>query len=582
MSDLADGVCASPFPMETFSAVTLNVLGFGVVIMEADTHRIVYANERALHMGGYSLDNIIGKPCHKLLCPTEYGKCPITDQGQAVDNSERILLKADGEPLAIIKTVVPVTLHGKRYLIESLVDYSAQKDIQEKLTQANSKLKMEIGKREAMEDELKWIAYRDPLTSLPNRISFFDQLDQAVQAAQQAEGRLAVMFIDLDRFKMINDTAGHMVGDQLLIAVADRLVDNLRDEDVIARFGGDEFAVMLNDIACQGMLETIVEPLLKSFQQPFKIKDQIFFVTPSIGLSLYPEDGGDAETLLKIADIAMYKAKDMGRNQWSFCTESVKNDIAEWMLLSTQLHHALERNEFVLYYQPQIDCNSHRMIGVEALIRWNHPEQGIISPGKFIPIAEQTGMIHSIGEWVLRTACRQMKVWQKVGLPPIKVAVNLSAVQFNNPRIVQQVTDILQETGLAPEFLELEITESVTINEINSVVHTLHSFKEKGVLLSIDDFGTDYSSLSYLKQLPIDKIKIALPFVQGIGVNEKDEAITKTIVVLSKSLGLKVIAEGVETERQFVFLQQQACDEIQGYYYYKPMPADELESILQQ
>lgn len=582
MSDLADGVCTSPFPMEAFSAATLNVLGFGVVIMEADTHRIVYANERALHMGGYSLDNIIGKPCHKLLCPAEYGKCPITDQGQAVDNSERILLKADGESLAIIKTVVPVTLHGKRYLIESLVDYSAQKDIQEKLTKANNKLRMEIGKREAMEDELKWIAYRDPLTSLPNRISFFDQLDQAVQAAQQAEGRLAVMFIDLDRFKMINDTAGHMVGDQLLIAVADRLVDNLRDEDVIARFGGDEFAVMLNDIACQGMLETIVEPLLKSFQQPFKIKDQIFFVTPSIGLSLYPEDGGDAETLLKIADIAMYKAKDMGRNQWSFCTESVKNDIAEWMLLSTQLHHALERNEFVLYYQPQIDCNSHSMSGVEALIRWNHPEQGIISPGKFIPIAEQTGMIHSIGEWVLRTACRQMKVWQKAGLPPIKVAVNLSAVQINNPRIVQQVTDILQETGLAPEFLELEITESVTINEINSVVHTLHSFKEKGVLLSIDDFGTDYSSLSYLKQLPIDKIKIAMPFVQGIGVNEKDEAITKTIVVLGKSLGLKVIAEGVETERQLAFLQQQACDEIQGYYYYKPMPADELESILQQ
>ncbi len=563
-----------------FAPAILETLGFGVVIVDVDTHHIVYANSKLYDMSGYPEGAVIGRICHGVLCPAEVGQCPITDKGQAVDNSERMMVRADGGRASIIKTAVPVSIGGENYLIESFVDNSERKQIQSELKEANESLHKEIVKREEIQNKIEHLAYHDHLTGLANRLLFTNQLNHAVYLAGRMSKMLAVLFLDLDGFKMINDTMGHAIGDQLLMEVSSRLLRALRKSDIVARFCGDEFIIMIENEDRMEPFKLVAEKILNSFKEPFRLNDRDFFITTSIGVAVYPTDGEDAEALIKNSDIAMYKAKEKGRNQCFFCTPVMKTNVIETMKFSNQLYGAIARKELEVHYQPQVQCHSNRIIGLEALLRWKHPEFGMVSPGKFIPIAEQTGLIIAIGEWVLRAACRQNKLWQDAGLPKIRVAVNLSVRQFQYQGIVEQVEDILKETGLDASCLELEITESIIMKETRYVIETLEAFKNKGIAISIDDFGTEYSSLNYLKQLPVDKIKIAMPFVQGINVSDKDEAITKAIIVLAKSLGLGVIAEGVETETQLSFLSQRMCDEIQGFYYYKPMPAQEVEALL--
>lgn len=324
----------------------------------------------------------------------------------------------------------------------------------------------------------------------------------------------------------------------------------------------------------------MADKILSLFQSPFDIYGQVFLITSSIGIATYPVDGEDTENLIKDADTAMYMAKEKGKNQYAYTTKEMKDELINNSKLAADLYYAIEQNQLIVYYQPQIDLNTQTIIGVEALLRWNHPIHGMISPFIFIPLAEKNGLINSIGAWVLKEACRQNKEWQDRGFIPLRIAVNLSGVQFMNPHIANQVKDIIEVTGLNPKYLELEITESIAVKEISYALDTLNSLKELGITIAIDDFGTEYSSLNRLKQLPIDRIKIDMQFIQGIENSEKDKAITMVIINLAKSLNLSVMAEGVETQKQMEFLNQKMCDDVQGYYYYKPMPADEFTEVL--
>lgn len=430
------------------------------------------------------------------------------------------------------------------------------------------------------EKEIKHIAYHDQLTHLPNRILFRDRLEQAIKRADQTEKMVGVVFLDLDSFKSVNDMMGHELGDKLLYEVAQIISQNIRIYDTVSRFGGDEFVILLNDIACASDLAKIMEKLIRTLHKPILLDGQKFIISASAGVALYPQDGTDAQTLIKNADTAMYGAKVSGKNQYMICSQDMKDQELEKMRLINFLYPAQEKNQFTLYYQPQVNMETHQIVGVEALLRWTLPGRGTVSPTVFIPLAEQTGLIHPIGEWVLQTACRQNKLWQDSGLPKLRMAVNISVCQLNNPNFANQVASILDRTGLLPGYLELEITESATSHNIDNILSIFNQLKALGISLAIDDFGTEYSSLSRLKVLPIDRIKMDMQFVQGIGWDEKDQAITKVIINLAKSLNLKVIAEGVETKLQLDFLGRKMCDEVQGYYYYKPMPAEELEMIL--
>lgn len=432
------------------------------------------------------------------------------------------------------------------------------------------------------DQEIEFMAYYDSLTSLPNRFLFEDRVEQAIHLSKRTGKYVAVIFIDLDNFKTVNDTIGHRGGDDLLRQVATGLSDTVRKTDTVARFGGDEFLILINNIKDYQTITLITDKIMKIFADLFIVDEQEFLVTASAGIALYPKDGEDTNTLIKNADIAMYEAKAKGKNQYALCTQEIKDNMEISRQLSHDLYNALERDEFFIHYQPQIDLSTNAIIGVEALLRWMHPTRGVIPPDTFIPIAEENSLINSIGEWVLRTASIQNKEWQDMGLPHMVMGVNLSSVQVINPRIVKTVKSILKETGLDPKYIELEITESIAIEEADYVIDVLNKLKELGVSIAIDDFGTEYSSLSRLKLLPIDRIKIDMQFVQGIETNEKDRAITMVIIKLAKSLGINVLAEGVETAPQLAYLNQEMCEYTQGFYHYKPMPANEIAEILQE
>ncbi len=448
------------------------------------------------------------------------------------------------------------------------------------LNLANANLQEEMRKREEIQDKITHLAYHDFLTDLPNRLLFTELLCHAMSMSKRLGKVLAVLFLDLDGFKNINDTMGHYAGDALLKEVAARLVHSSRSSDTIARLGGDEFIIMIENLSDVEGVGVFAHKILQAFDQPFILQNQACHVTTSIGIALYPTDGEDADTLIKNADIAMYQAKEKGKNQFAFCTPNMKAYVVENMRLSNYLYRAIEKNELEVYYQPQVNCQTREIIGVEALLRWHHPTEGMISPGVFIPIAEQTGLINIIGEWVLRQACAQNQTWQKFGLPKLRVAVNVSVKQLHNTTFVNSVENVLMETGMDPEYLEIEITESAIMKDHHSVSDVLAALKDMGVKIAIDDFGTEYSSLNYIKTMPVDRIKIAMPFIHGIGISHKDEAIVKAIIVLTQSLDLNVIAEGVETHDQLKFLSEWMCSEIQGYIYYKPMPAAQLEDLL--
>ncbi|MEG3069639.1 MAG: EAL domain-containing protein [Candidatus Syntrophopropionicum ammoniitolerans] len=430
------------------------------------------------------------------------------------------------------------------------------------------------------EKEIEFMAYYDCLTGLPNRTLFGNRLNKAIHSAKENKKFIYVMFMDLDNFKEVNDTMGHSGGDSIIKEVARGLSECLQKTDIVARFGGDEFMIMIDNIVDAEHIDRITADIMGQFKKPFILKGQEFYITSSAGIAVYPLDGEDTETLIKNADMAMYRAKSRGRNQYVLCTADMKEDVRKNVILSNSLYRALEHNELAVHYQPQVRLHTGRIIGLEALLRWRHPEMGMSAPNVFIPLAEKNGLIHSIGEWVLKTAVNQNKKWQDMGLPHVRMAVNLSISQFNNPLIANSIENILTEAGLSPGHLELEITEDIASKEAKHTVNVLNRLKKLGVSISIDDFGKEYSSLNRLKMLPIDRIKIDMQFIHGIEGSEKDQAITKVIITLAKSLGLEVLAEGVETAPQLEFLSQRLCDDVQGYYYYKPMPAEEIEKLL--
>jgi len=427
------------------------------------------------------------------------------------------------------------------------------------------------------QEKLDHLAHHDPLTALPNRLLFHDRLSHAILRAGRAGEQLALLFIDLDRFKNVNDTLGHHIGDELLQQVAAALLEKLREGDTLARLGGDEFIVLLEDVEGQYGASLVAEKLVGMFERPFVVAGHELFVTCSVGISLFPGDAVDLNMLIRNADVAMYQAKARGRNGYRFYAPSMTGEGVERLRLETFLRRSIEKEEVFLNYQPQVEIDTGRLIGVEALVRWNHPELGLVPPVRFIPLAEDTGFINQLGKWVLYEACRQMIRWQDAGLHVPKMAVNLSAKQFERGTIVNMVADILRETGLEPDRLQLEVTESVIMNTGDALVfiNDLHSI---GVGLAIDDFGTGYSSLAYLKQLPVQTLKIDRSFIKDISTDVNDEAIAIAIIQLGKSMNLSVIAEGVETDEQAAFLLRHGCNQAQGYFYSRPvMPEDLLQ-----
>ena len=429
---------------------------------------------------------------------------------------------------------------------------------------------------------LAYLAYHDALTDLPNRTLLKDRLTLALAQARRNEQMLAVMFLDLDQFKVVNDTAGHVEGDKLLQSVSQQLNSVLREGDTVARVGGDEFILLLPKIEQLADATEIAERVLTAVGRTRVIVGHEFNISISIGITLFPTDGDDAETLLTNADIAMYQAKEQGKNNFQFFTPVMNTRIQNRLALENDLRHGLERGEFVVYYQPQLNISTGQIVGVEALVRWQHPERGLVLPMEFIPVAEETGLIVPLGEWVLHAACARIRSWQEAGLPPLRVAVNLSAREFQQGNLIEAVAGVLEETGLAPEFLQLEITEGVSIQDVDFTIKVMGELKEMGVQIAIDDFGTGYSALSYLRRFPIDVVKIDRSFVCDLTIDSTDAEIATTIIVMAHNLGLEVIAEGVETEEQLAFLKQRRCDEMQGYLFSKPVPAEKLEEILVQ
>lgn len=442
-------------------------------------------------------------------------------------------------------------------------------------------IESDISERHAAQESIRQLAYYDPLTRLPNRTLLQDRVEQALVAAERDGKQVALLFVDLDHFKTINDSLGHFAGDQLLIQVAQRLVECVRRMDTVARLGGDEFVVLLSETTLEGA-GAVARKMLASVAYPYQIDQHRLSITPSVGISLYPQDGSDFESLLKHADTAMYRAKESGRNAYQFFASEMNVAALERLVLENSLRQALERGEFVLYYQPQVDVASGSIVGAEALIRWKHPEIGMVSPGKFIPVAEVSGLIVPLGEWVLREACRQNRAWQAAGLPPICVAVNISSVQFRGGKLEESVRGVLADTGLAAEWLELELTEGTIMSDADATIDTLHRLSAMGIRLAIDDFGTGYSSLSYLKRFPIDRLKIDQSFVRDIVTDPDDWAIASAVISMGHSLRLDVIAEGVEHAEQLEMLRHQGCDEVQGYYFSVPLPADEFSELLRQ
>ena len=440
-------------------------------------------------------------------------------------------------------------------------------------------LVQDISERRAFEAQLAYQATHDALTGLPNRDLYNDRLVQALAHAARQKQMLALLFLDLDRFKYINDTLGHDIGDELLKVVAERLISGLRQEDTLARIGGDEFTLILSGLQHVDDAALVAQNILKILERPFSIAGHELFVPGSIGISFYPFDATEASVLVKYADTAMYVAKSRGGNTYQFYSEHMNAKARERLEMERKLRHAQERGELLLHYQPQVDASSGRIVGVEALLRWQHPELGLVQPSEFIPLAEETGLIIPISEWVLRTACAQGVVWRESGLA-VSVGVNLSARQFAQPQLFETIKTILEETGLPPNLLDLELTESVMMQQGSEIITVLQQLRQLGVSLSLDDFGTGYSSLSYLQRFPINTLKIDRVFVQDITGKAGDGALAAAIIAMAHSLGMEVIGEGVESAEQLAFLQARQCQIIQGFYFSKPLPSDAVTSLL--
>lgn len=438
----------------------------------------------------------------------------------------------------------------------------------------------DITERKQAEERLNYLANFDLLTSLPNRILFRDRLGLAISRAPWRKRAVGVLLLDLDRFKVVNEMLGHGMGDLLLKEVSKRLAAAVREGDTVARLGDDTFGLILDDLAQPADSFRVSQKVLDTLSKPIELKGQEVFVSASIGIAIFPNDGEEIDPLMKHADTAMYRAKEQGGNNYQLCSPAMNQHATKRLALENNLRHALERQEFLLHYQPKVDLATGQIVGAEALVRWKSPEVGMVSPAEFIPLAEETGLIVPIGEWILRTACAQNKAWQQRGLSPVRMGVNLSVRQLQRQNLIGTIAHALNETGLDPNYLELELTESIIMKSNESTMAELRELHLGGIEISIDDFGTGYSSLSYLKRLPIDTLKIDKSFVQDVATDPDDAAIVAAIITMAHTLKLKVVAEAVETVEQLEFLRSLKCDRMQGYLFSKPLPAEEITRLL--
>jgi diguanylate cyclase (GGDEF)-like protein/PAS domain S-box-containing protein len=564
----------------------------GLVITD-EKERIKYVNNGTLELLGYSLEELNNKPISLIVDDAELRK-------YYTENSNELLLnKKNNENIPVLFTSSIIKddwdePFGSVHIFQDLTEINnIQQELKKsrdeleikviertkELDMINRELRQEIQSRIKMEEKISKLAYFDDLTGLFNKKSFTEYVDKKISENLRNELSLAIMYVDLDSFKLVNDTLGYQLGDKIIIQAAQRLTENLRISDTTARVGADEFLVLLQNNPDEDTIHIIAEKVNEAFRREFLIEGNDVHITASIGVAVYPLDGNDADTLIKNANIAMHRAKEKGKNKYEICNPTMKENLIETMMLTNQLYRAVADNEFELYYQPQVDTCNGNIVGFESLIRWQHPESGIVPPNRFIPIAEKTGLIIQIGEWVIEQACKQMKIWQDSNIVLAPISVNLSAKQFVDYDLIGKVSEVINSTGIEPKYLEFEITESVLMEDIVSISHTLKELSKLGVRIAIDDFGTKYSSLNYLKQLPINKLKIDMSFVQGINVNHKDEIIINTIIALAKKLKMSVLAEGVESFRQMNFLKKADCHIVQGYYLYRPMPPTKIENL---
>ncbi len=534
-------------------------LPIGITISDLEG-KIIYANPAEAEMHGYTLEELMRREA-RMFGPPELRKPLAADKfhKMTVWKRETLNLRKGGEKFPVQLTSIPVkNSEGVPLGIITTCE--------------------DITDRKEAEVAIERLAYHDSLTGLPNRSMFQDRLQKALASARREGRQLGVLFLDLDRFKDINDTQGHEFGDKLLRAVALRLGRCVRDADTLARLGGDEFVILLTGASDRAGTITAAERILALFTEPFELEGRQVYSSTSIGVALYPKDGRDVNDLLRSADTAMYHAKAGGRQTYRFFSEEINRKITEKVHIENGLRRALERQEFCLYYQPQIELGSERIIGVEVLLRWMSPEMGVVMPSRFIPVAEDSGLIFRLGEWVLRTACRQSAAWRDAGHPPLRMAINISGHQFKQPSFVSLIDTVLDESSMDPTCLEFELTESVIMDKAEKTTLTLRELKDRGIHLSIDDFGTGYSSLSYLKHFPIDRIKIDRSFIADITSNRDEAVIVDTIIAIARSMDLKVVAEGVENREQLDYLKARRCGEAQGYYFAEPMPAESLET----
>lgn len=522
--------------------------------------QFIDVNEAFLQLFGYERDEIIGHTALELnfwLHPEEKIRLfsSLRECGQIKNQELRFIRHKSGETGDLLLSAELINIGGEQCVLRMLSDITEEKKA---------------------ERVIDYLAHHDALTGLPNRLLARDRAQQMIAAAQRDGHKVALLFMDLDNFKSINDSLGHASGDVLLEVISHRLRESIRGTDTVSRFGGDEFLVVLSHITASDAVVAVCSKVLEDITKPVRIDGHELSTSCSIGVTVYPDDGNDFDTLLRKADSAMYYAKDAKGNTYRFFDSKMNADVMEQIELRNGLRVALERHEFVLHYQPQIDLSSGAVIGAEALIRWQHPEFGLLPPGKFITLAEDSGLIVPIGEWALREACRQAMAWREQGLPDLVMAVNLSAIQFRRGNLEETVISALKDSGLDPQFLELELTESILIGDTENVLQTVQRLKTLGIKLSLDDFGTGYSSLSYLKRFAVDKVKIDQSFIRDMDKNPSDAAIVRAIIQMSKSLGLRTIAEGIEEEHLVKYLQIYHCDEAQGYYYSRPIPSEDF------
>jgi diguanylate cyclase (GGDEF)-like protein/PAS domain S-box-containing protein len=564
-----------------FSQTVLNSMNDPISIIDVNTHRIIGINSAFLRDFGFREEEVVGKTCHEVThrrsepCKAPHDICPLVETMSTGGHASVEHVHFDH--------------NGKKTHFEVIT--SPIKNEEGKIIQAVH-VTRDITERKQAEEQIRFLAYYDNLTRLPNRTFYKELLTRALIYATRHKKTMAVLFVDLDSFKRVNDTLGHAVGDQLLQAVAERLLNATRKSDYVARsddedtintvsrLGGDEFIVLLNEIVHAYDATVVARRILADLSKPFILGGNEVFVTASIGISLYPADGKEAETLLKNADIAMYSAKEHGKNNFQFYAETMNATAFERLTIENELRKALERGGLVLYYQPKVDISSRKIIGMEALLRWNHPVRGLVLPDEFLPLAEETGLIVPIGEWALRSACMQNKAWQTAGLRRIPISVNISRRQFEQQNLRENILKALQDAGLAANFLELEITESTIMPNPDKAASLLRALKAAGIKISIDSFGTGYSSLDQLRRMPLDFLKIDRSFIINISAKAEDADITRAIIALAHSLKLKVIAEGVETEEQFAFLRELGCNEARGYLFSKPVPAEECAQLI--